>query len=86
MSIEFLDEIPGDPAPNSRIHRKRMQEFIDAVRRHPGKWAVYPYPTTDMAARATASRISRGKIASFGTGFEAVSSHGRVYVRFLGEA
>lgn len=83
--IEFVDQIPGEAAPNSLLNRQRLREFADAVRKQPGRWAIYPYPTTDLAARAAASRINRGKIAAFGDRFEAMCSHGVVYVRFLGE-
>lgn len=81
--IQFVDEVPGDPAPNSRLHRQRLREFADAVRKKPGQWAVFPYPATDIAGRAAASRISRGKVNSFGDGFEAVSRRGTVYVRYV---
>lgn len=82
--IEFVDQLPGQAAMQSRIHRKRMAEFAEAVKKQPGRWAIYPWPTTEGSARATASRISRGKVAAFGVGFEAVSSYGTVYVRWQG--
>ena len=37
-----------------------------------------------MAIRALASRISHGRQSSFGSGFEAVTRNGVVYVRFVG--
>lgn len=83
-SFEFVDEVPGAVPPNSRMHRQRVTEFVAAVRKKPGKWAIYPYPTTELSARATASRISRGKVAAFGDEFEAVVRHGVVYVRYQG--
>jgi hypothetical protein len=83
--IEFLDELPGKAAPNSRLHRKQLFEFAEAVKKEPGRWAIYPFPSTDLAARATASRISNGKIAAFKVGFEAVTRRGVVYVRYEGQ-
>lgn len=83
--IEFVDQLPGESAMHSRVHRRRMREFAEAVKKQPGRWAIYPWPTTESSARATASRISRGKVVAFGDGFESVSSHGTVYVRWQGE-
>lgn len=84
--VEFVDSVPGEVPPNSRIHRQRVREFAEQVKRNPGRWAVYPYPTTELGARAAASRISRGKVVGFGDGFEAVCQRGTVYVRYMGAA
>lgn len=83
--IEFVDELPGSDR-QSRVHRERMREFADELRKQPGRWAVVPWETTELSSRATASRISRGKVAAFGRGYEAVSTHGTVYVRYQGES
>lgn len=83
--IEFVDAPPGNPSVgNSLLHRQRMSEFVAALRDRPGQWAIYPWPSTELSARAIASRISRGKIAAFGDGFEATASRGTVYARYIG--
>lgn len=85
--IEFVDALPADATTgNNRLHRKVVATFVAALRDRPGEWAKYPYPSTDLSARAIASRISRGKIVAFGEGFEATASKGTVYVRFTGTA
>lgn len=85
--IEFVGALPGSAnVGNTRMHRKRMSEFALALRDRPGEWAIYPYPSTDLSARAIASRISRGKIAAFGDGYEATATKGTVYVRYVGDA
>ena len=59
--IEFVGALPGSTnVGNTRMHRKRMSEFAVALRDRPGEWAIYPYPSTEVSARAAASRISRG--------------------------
>lgn len=83
MTTEFVDQPPT--SMQSRMHRARLKAFVEEVRKHPGKWAVYPYPSTNGSARAIASRISRGKLVVFGEGFEATSNHGTVYVRYIGD-
>ncbi len=80
--VEFVDGLPGDTPMQSRVHRERIREFAAELRKQPGRWAIYPWTTTDSGSRATASRISRGKVVAFGDGFRAVSSHGTVYVQY----
>jgi len=83
--IEFVDAPPPSPgAGNSLLHRQRVSEFVAALRDRPGEWAIYPYPSTEVSARAAASRISRGKVAAFGAGFQATASRGVVYARYIG--
>ena len=83
--IEFVDELPV-AAPNSRVHRNGLKEFAGELKKQPGRWAIYPGTTTQLSSRAFASRVGRGKVASFGSGFEATSSLGVVYVRYVGKA
>lgn len=82
--IEFVDELPTDGSRQTRLHREEMREFANALREQPGRWAKLPWETTELSSRATASRISLGKVAAFGTGYEAVSTRGTVYVRYHG--
>lgn len=80
--IEFMDELPPQVGPWDGLHRRRVQQFADELRRNPGRWAVYPWTPNMEAARAMASRISRGKMAAFAENFQAVSRGGVVYVRY----
>lgn len=82
MNIDFVDELPPSEGSWDSLHRKKVQEFAAALKRRPGRWAVYPWVPTDTAGRALASRISRGKIATFADGFQAVSRRGTVYIRY----
>lgn len=82
--IEFVDELPAT-APNSRIHRNELKEFAGELKKQPGRWAIYPVATTYQSSRAFASRVGRGKVSSFGVGFEATSTMGVVYVRYVGD-
>ena len=84
--IEFVNDLPENGRVfNSRLHRQMMADFAAAAKANPGRWAVWPYPSTYAAARAVASRISLGKIAAFGDGYDAVCNQGTVYVRYVGE-
>lgn len=82
--IEFVELPAGAYTGNALARRRRLKEFAARLRRRPGQWARYPFPTTPAGARAVASRINRGKTALFGTRFEAASTFGQVYVRFVG--
>lgn len=81
--VEFLD---GPPPSGSgrwdRVRRERIEHFAESLRANPGQWAIYPLELTNTAARATASRISCGRIAAFGEGFQATSRGEKVYVRY----
>lgn len=76
--IEWVDE------PPFAVHRKAQAEFAKKLRAYPGRWAIYPMASSKESARAAASRISRGRIAAFAEGFEAVTRRGVVYVRYTG--
>lgn len=85
MSRDIVWAAP--PAPRGgQLTRLEQRRFAEALRSRPNDWAVYPLAPggSNVAARALASRITAGKQASFGEGFEAVTRDGVVYVRFTG--
>lgn len=82
IDIEFVDELPGGRW--NGMHLQRVRQFADRLRQNPGRWAVYPWASSSDAARAFASRVSRGKNKTFPEGFEAVTRNGRAYVRYEG--
>lgn len=85
MNIEFVDELPPLSGHWDGLHRQEVKRFAEQVRQHPGRWAVYPWTPNEIAGRALASRISRGKISAFADGFQAVSRRGVVYIRYIGK-
>lgn len=85
IDIKWAD--PPDPKGGA-LTRKEQRVFADELKARPDCWATYPIPASasPLAIRALASRISRGRQAAFGSGFEAVSRNGIVYVRYVGGA
>lgn len=82
--IEFVDELPPPAGPWDGMHRRQVQEWAERLKQNPGRWAIYPWTSTNVAGRALASRISRGKNQTFSEGFHAVFRRGMVYVRYEG--
>lgn len=80
--IEFVDEPPPSRGRWDGARRREMQKFAAELKENPGRWAIYPWPTGKEAARAMASRISNGHIATFAKGFSAVSRGDVVYVSY----
>lgn len=80
-SIEWAD--PPPPKGGSLL-RKEQRAFAEELKARPGQWAIYPSTRSSVAVRALASRISNGRLTAFGKGFEAVTRHGVIYVRFVG--
>lgn len=66
-------------------------EFALALRERPNEWALLPglrngNPRTESSGKGTAQNIRRGKVHGFNRGeYEAVSTGGKVWVRFTGE-
>lgn len=83
--IEWVDEPPFGKGNWNRLRREEARKFADELKRNPGKWAVYPWASTSEAARATASRISNGRTATFAHGFQAISKGEVVYVCYQEE-
>lgn len=93
IDIEWAD--PPDPK-GGRLTRGEQRAFAEKLKERPGRWAMYPTHAaaafhlgeggSTAAVRALASRINRGKQSAFGSGFEAVSRNGVVYVRYVGVA
>lgn len=67
------------------MRQKETAEFVAELKAHPMLWAPYPWPQSYPAARSAASRIRRGLVNVFGTGFEAVTRGEKLYVRYTGE-
>ena len=80
--VEFVDAPPPTPGRWDATRRKEIQEFVGVLKQNPNRWAIYPWSTTKEAARAAASRISRGLSTTFGDEFSAVSRGNVVYVRY----
>ena len=65
-------------------------EFAIELRKNQGKWALMPPPKvgakrTDNSGKALAQNIRRGKVKGFDRNeYEAVSSDGKVWVRYTG--
>ncbi len=79
----FVDELPGGVSRTEQ--RDVLAEFARVLRKRPNRWARYPIPTaTSLAARAAASRITRGASVTFGRGFRATARGTEVYVRYEG--
>jgi hypothetical protein len=82
IDVEWAD--PPPPRGGS-LTRMEQRTFAAELRSRPGCWAVFPANGGSyVAIRALASRISRGKQAAFGQGYEAISRNGMVYVRYTG--
>lgn len=84
MSVEFVDELPALSVTSWKS--RRIQEFADALRGTPGRWAKYPFPPgTRKAGYTKASQIRGGTYKAFPVGsFEAQYREGAVYVRYMG--
>lgn len=98
MSIEFLDELPGDPY-EQRLSRLRnnfprkssadLYEHAAALTANPMKWALYPRPLASAAsAQRMASAIRESTLAAYNprNGFQAASREGRCYIRYNPDA
>jgi len=80
--------LEGDPPSEgwNAARRAATERFAAALTANPGRWAQWPFqPASTSAARAQASRITRGKIAAFRRGFEATAVGDTLYVRYIGE-
>lgn len=79
----FVDE----PPPQSRGRNALYAAFREALRSRPGEWAIYPreFKNTGSASN-TAANINHGRMPTFSKGFEARTSDGAVYVRYIGGA
>lgn len=71
-------------AKGGSLIRKKQREFAEELKTRPNQWAIYPSTGSSVAIRALSSRISKGRLSAFKEGFEAVSRHGVIYVRFVG--
>ena len=76
----------ADPpaAKGGSLLRKEQREVAEELKTRPEQWAIYPSTGSSLAVRALASRISNGRMSAFREGFEAVTRHGVIYVRFVG--
>lgn len=81
--IEWTDP---PAAKGGSLLRKEQREFAEQLKARRDQWAIYPSSGSSVAIRALASRISNGRMSAFGEGFEAVTRHGVVYVRFVGDS
>lgn len=80
----FVDELPGGISRSEQ--REVLAEFADVLKKRPNRWARYPIPQkTSLAARAAASRITRGAAVTFGSGFRGTARGTEVYVRYEGK-
>ncbi|MFD7843979.1 hypothetical protein ACFV4K_13735 [Nocardia sp. NPDC059764] len=68
------------PAPQTRARERANRQFAAELRRRPGRWAVYPWPTRHP--HSTKHRLRNGMSAAFGPGFEAEVREGVVYIRY----
>jgi len=82
-----MSEVQWCDPPTPRggaLNRREQRELAEQLRGRPGDWAVFPTHGSYVAARALASRISRGRQSAFREGFEAMCRDGVVYVRYVG--
>ncbi|MDT9662677.1 hypothetical protein RTZ71_18380 [Rhodococcus qingshengii] len=68
------------PPPQTRARERENRQFAEELRRHPGRWAMYPWPT--RYPHSTKHRLRTGMAAAFGPGFESEVRAGVVYVRY----
>ena len=87
MSTPNFTFVEEPPLPK-RGHNSLYSMFAEALRSHPGKWAVWPRDLKSNAVAATtAANVKRGKLINFPEGqFEARAADGIVYVRYIGGA
>jgi hypothetical protein len=80
--IEFVDEPPRSTFDRDR--RRKVLEFAAELRKNPGRWAIYPWPSSNEGARALAFRISHGCSVAFADGFNATARGTVTYVCYEG--
>lgn len=82
MTFEFVDDIP----PAGKACQEIYREFTEALRAHPGQWAVYPRRlSSPSVASSTANAIRSGRVKAFAPAgqFEAAARKETVYVRYV---
>ena len=82
--FEFVDDLP----PTRREKSALVAEFADALRANPSRWAKYPLAISEGATRSYAAFIntgnSRGPKDLISGEFEAKTTRGTLFVRFIG--
>jgi hypothetical protein len=87
-TIEFVDTPPGVARAS---HIPMLEEFANALRANPGRWAKYPLSLTATQASSLSCRINAGRkpgtpiiFMPDGKGsFQSIARRGRVYARFV---
>ena len=82
--FEFVDDLP----PTWKERSALVAEFADALRANPSRWAKFPLALSESTTRSYATHIN----ARNGSGpkdlisgeFEAKSTGGTLFVRFIG--
>jgi hypothetical protein len=87
--FKFVDQPPRGAGGFRRQADPLIVEFSEALRTNAGQWAEYPTPSSgERSASALAFRINRADKAPKplrDPRFQATSSKGKVYVRFVKE-
>lgn len=72
--------------PTGTHSRGKHDEFFDALRRNPMKWAEFPRQGSRTARKSAAGNIRLGVFAGTTKGeFEATNHDGVLYARYVGE-
>jgi hypothetical protein len=79
--FEFVDELPSI-AKRTDWRKSRIEQFAEALRRNPGKWAKYPMKVSVATARSRAAQINHCGYSAFEHGsYEGAVRAGVLYVR-----
>jgi hypothetical protein len=84
MEIEFVDELPGRTRSDNQS--AEMQEFAEALRANPGKWAMWPlsdegHPSYQWVADAKRALKKPFRPTEH---YEFASRQKRAWVRYIG--
>lgn len=85
--MEIVWEEPPQSNWNS-IARRELQEFADALRANPGRWARYPrdaHPTVTTYIKKARSKVW-APAGSFEATISTVNGEKIVFVRYVGES
>lgn len=88
-ALAFLKELPAAARLRTTATSHEVQEFADALRANPGRWAAYPWSgeLTPKSRRSRACDINAGRVTApraMRCGFEAAVRDGVLYIRYVG--
>ncbi|WP_280474806.1 hypothetical protein [Nocardia asiatica] len=83
-----MRELPAPIRTNSDEHSERwlIDEFVAALKEHPGLWAKWPVDIRVGTVSAYRDGIKKGTLRAFRDGkFDATRRNSVLYVRYVGE-